>query len=60
MHLTKLHSLADAQCHLQSEAAHLAAALTILPQLLGAGADALASQKAHPTLTPYPYPYPLS
>ena len=46
MHLTKLHSLADAQCHLQSDAAHLAAALAILPQLLGAGADALASQKA--------------
>ena len=51
MHLTKLHSLADAQCYLQSEAAHLTAALTILPQLLSAGADALASQKAHPTLT---------
>ena len=45
MHLTKLHALADAQCHLQSDAAHLAAALTILKLLFGAGADALASQR---------------
>ena len=45
MHLTKLHALADLQCHLQSDAAHLAAALTILKLLFGAGADALASQR---------------
>ena len=45
MHLTKLHALGDAHCHMQSDAEHLVAAITILRLLFGAGADALASQR---------------